>query len=49
MVKGNFGGDKEKATRWKELNEIASKDHTTSFLKSGLKYPNGLFVKEVKY
>lgn len=37
MVKGNFGTDKQKADNWKEQHENVAT------------YPNGLFVKEVKY
>lgn len=37
MVKGNFGDNKEAASQW-----------ALNMSKSG-SYPNGLFVKEVKY
>jgi len=44
MVKGNFGNDKAKAEAWKVDNENR---FDPSIPEMG--YPNGLFVKEVKY
>ena len=44
MVKGNFGKDKVKAEAWKSDNENRFDPSIPAMV-----YPNGLFVKEVKY
>jgi hypothetical protein len=52
MVKGNFGADKDKADEWAHHNDDSNLDITQKEdAGEGYvpKYPNGLFVKEVKY
>lgn len=58
MVKGNFGDNEELANRWAyEHREELTKEYSpTKHVMTGrgdytevIKYPNGLFVKEVTY
>ena len=52
MVKGNFGDNKKDASKWaKEHKDDPGFDPqiVTGHLTSLRRYPNGLFVKEVKY
>jgi len=52
MVKGNFGNNKDNADEWARRNDDSNLD-ITQLEDAGEgfhpKYPNGLFVKEVKY
>lgn len=50
MIKGNFGNDKEAAEDWAEHNKNDYGYGTYTCDGPQIpKYPNGLFVKEVKY
>jgi len=44
MVKGNFGSDEPAAALWAVNNAVKVENGKTV-----IAYPNGLFVKEVKY
>ena len=52
MVQSNFGEDEEAANQWRRnhLNDLTPEwNPITSKTVNVYKYPNGLFVKEVKY
>ncbi len=48
MVKGNFGEDKAAADKWAE-NHANDADRQNYDDRENVRYPNGLFVKEINY